>query len=184
MKLIQKIKNRFIKEKPSDYELFQQKEKAQLESVLEVLYSEMHKHDDYDSQDSFTIQDFLERKVEWYINKNLPKYFNEQWWMNRKLDDLLKEKLDENLKQNLDKYFTKEIEEHIAKEISEISTYNITWTEAFEKFMKDYLEKNKWDLHYKIRQICDNEKFRDELSGRVWEEIWDMIQEKVWTCGC
>jgi hypothetical protein len=56
-------------------------DKAQIEFdiVLQTLNREMHKEDCYDYTSDFNIANFLSEKVEKYINKNLPRYFNTQY---------------------------------------------------------------------------------------------------------
>lgn len=156
-------------------------DKAQIEFdiVLGTLHREMHKDNDYNYSSDFNIADFLSQKVEKYIDKNLPRYFNLQYWYNKKLDDLLEEILDKKLKENFEKYFNSTTEEYIKKALTEIKLYDIRATKTFENFMKDYFEKNKIELAFKIYNILENEKFIDTLSEKIWEDIGDMLQNKL-----
>jgi len=179
-----KKKKKVMKE-ISRYDKLQEEKKAELKATLQVLYHEFHKDDDYNSSSDFSISDFLMRKIEAFLNKNLRAYFNaNHYGSNAKLDKLLSDTLDMKLKEWMAKYFWPETEEKIVEHIANLSTYHITKTQAFEKFMADYLEKNKWDLHYQIRKIADNEKFIDRLSEEIWWEIGQIIRDKVETCGC
>lgn len=69
----------FRRKKVSPYEIARIEKEAEFDSILKILNKEMHKDDDYYSQNSFNIAEFLTRKVENYLNINLTKYFNRKY---------------------------------------------------------------------------------------------------------
>jgi len=164
MKIINKIKNIFMKKQLSQYELIVLEKKAELNALLDILYKNHHKDDDDYYQNNFNISDFLENKVEKYLNANLHKYFNvDPYGRETNMDIILKKLLEEKIMTKFDKLFTKETEEKIKKEINSMSLYHIKNTDPFKKFMSEYFEKNKIEIAIKLREVINNEKFIDEL---------------------
>lgn len=173
--IITKIKKYFKTEKISYYK----EKEIELQVLLDTLHREMHKQDDYNYWSSFSIENFLENKIEKYLNTNINKYFNISYWQNKNLDDICKNILDKKLEEKFDKYFTEETEKYITEKFNWLSMYDIRISQPFEKFLSEYFEKNKVDIAISIRKIVDNDKFIDILTEKIWEDIWDMMQDKL-----
>ena len=176
---MKKIKDFFKKEKSLSY---YEKKEIEMKVLLDTLYKEMHKEDDYNYSNWFSIKNFLENKIEQYINTNINKYFNINYWQNQNLDNICKNILERKLEEKFDEYFTKETSEYITEELTTPSSYKLYETKAFENFFKEYLEKNKVNTVINLHKMIDSEKFINTLWERIGDEIWDMVQEKLKSC--
>ncbi len=181
---LKEIKNYFIKPKINSYKKIEMEKKAELEALLDVLYKAHHSEDDYNYSSWFDIKQYLDRKIEQYLNKNMWKYFTNKNYYNSNdnIDWIIKTILEKKFEEKYNKFFTKESEEYIKKEIDWLSMYYIKETKPFEKFLTEYFEKNKVDIVCNLRKVIDTDKFTETLSERVWDEIGDMVQEKLKSC--
>ena len=165
--MFKKIKSYFKKDIYKEAFL---KTKWELDAVMSLL-GKWNEWEDY-----FDIYSYLDKKIDWNINKNINFIFKDKNRSYSEIGKVVSEKIEDYFKIHIEKH-EEQMKKNIDANMIKLNQSYLIDSKAFTVFLYKYLEENKYEIHKKLNEIVNSREFLENFSWEIEDHLRDKAIE-------